>query len=110
MMIGIFKEWLVKYFFVHQIVLKAIRHLAVHVVSALKKTSKVNTILKVVIFKHSAILFRCSMICRWPEPNRTCVSAELQHGPIRHNGAKKNLQLKHKNSLFTLQAFHYNYY
>ena len=33
-----------------------------------KKTSKVNTILKVVIFKHSAILFRCSMICRWPEP------------------------------------------
>jgi hypothetical protein len=42
--------------------------LAVHVVSALKKTSKVNTILKVVIFKHSAILFRCSIICRWPEP------------------------------------------
>ena len=43
---------------------------AVHVVSALKKTSKVNTILKVVIFKHSVILFRCtcSMICRWPEP------------------------------------------
>ena len=33
-----------------------------------KKTSKVNTILKVVIFKHSVILFRCSMICRWPEP------------------------------------------
>ena len=32
------------------------------VVSALKKTSKVNTILKVVIFKHSFILFRCSMI------------------------------------------------
>jgi hypothetical protein len=32
------------------------------VVSALKKTSKVNTILKVVIFKHSVILFRCSMI------------------------------------------------
>ena len=30
--------------------------------------SKVNTILKVVIFKHSVILFRCSMICRWPEP------------------------------------------
>jgi hypothetical protein len=29
------------------------------VVSALKKTSKVNTILKVVIFKHSVILFRC---------------------------------------------------
>jgi hypothetical protein len=29
----------------------------VHVVSALKKPSKVNTILKVVIFKHSAILF-----------------------------------------------------
>jgi hypothetical protein len=28
----------------------------------LKKTSKVNTILKVVIFKHSVILFRCSMI------------------------------------------------
>jgi hypothetical protein len=38
------------------------------VVSALKKTSKVNTILKVVIFKHSVILFRRSMICRWPEP------------------------------------------
>ena len=38
------------------------------VVSALKKTSKVNTILKMVIFKHSVILFRCSMICRWPEP------------------------------------------
>jgi acetyl/propionyl-CoA carboxylase alpha subunit len=33
-----------------------------------------------------------------------------QHGPIRHNGAKKELQLKHKNSLFTLQTFHYNYY
>jgi hypothetical protein len=32
-----------------------------------KKTSKVNTILKVVIFKHSVILFRC-MICKWPEP------------------------------------------
>jgi hypothetical protein len=31
-------------------------------------------------------------------------------GPIRHNGAKKKLQLKHKNSLFTLQTFHYNYY
>ena len=43
-------------------------------VSALKKTSKVNTILKVVIFKHSAILFRCSMICRWPEPNPFCDS------------------------------------
>ena len=39
-----------------------------------KKTSKVNTILKVVIFKHSAILFRCSMICRWPEPNPFCDS------------------------------------
>jgi hypothetical protein len=24
--------------------------------------------------------------------------------------SKKKLQLKHKNSLFTLQAFHYNYY
>ena len=36
--------------------------------SALRKTSKVNTILKVVIFKHSVILFRCSMICGWPEP------------------------------------------
>jgi hypothetical protein len=35
---------------------------------------------------------------------------ELQHSLIRHNGAKKKLQLKHKNSLFTLQAFHYNYY
>ena len=35
---------------------------------------------------------------------------ELQRGPIRHNGAKKKLQLKHKNSLFTLQTFHYNYY
>jgi hypothetical protein len=35
---------------------------------------------------------------------------ELQRGPIRHNGAKKELQLKHKNSLFTLQTFHYNYY
>jgi hypothetical protein len=32
------------------------------VVSAPKKTSKVNTILKVVIFKHSVILFRCSMV------------------------------------------------
>jgi hypothetical protein len=32
------------------------------------ETSKVNTILKVVIFKHSVILFRCSMICKWPEP------------------------------------------
>ena len=31
------------------------------VVSAQKKTSKVNTILKVVIFKHSVILFRCSI-------------------------------------------------
>ena len=31
------------------------------VVSALKKTSKVNTILKVVIFKHSVILFRCTI-------------------------------------------------
>jgi hypothetical protein len=41
---------------------------------------------------------------------QTCVSAELQRGPIRHNGAKKKLQLKHKNSLFTLQTFHYNYY
>jgi hypothetical protein len=40
----------------------------------------------------------------------TCVSAELQRSPIRHNGAKKKLQLKHKNSLFTLQTFHYNYY
>jgi hypothetical protein len=39
-----------------------------------------------------------------------CVSAELQRGPIRHNGAKKKLQLKHKNPLFTLQTFHYNYY
>jgi hypothetical protein len=36
--------------------------------------------------------------------------AELQRGPIRHNGATKKLQLKHKNSLFTLQTFHYNYY
>ena len=34
----------------------------------------------------------------------TCVSAELQRCPIRHNGAKKKLQLKHKNSLFTLQT------
>jgi hypothetical protein len=34
------------------------------------------------------------------------VSAELQRGPIRHNGAKKKLQLKHKTSLFTLQTFH----
>jgi hypothetical protein len=33
-----------------------------------------------------------------------------QRGPIRHNGAKKKLQLKHKNSLFTLQTFHYNNY
>ena len=33
-----------------------------------KKTSKVNPILKVVIFKHSVILFRCSMVYRWPEP------------------------------------------
>ena len=41
---------------------------------------------------------------------QTCVSAELQRGPIRHNGAKKKLQLKRKNSLFTLQTFHYNYY
>jgi hypothetical protein len=57
MTIGIFKEWLFKYFFVHKIVFKAIV-----VVSALKKTLKVNTILKVVIFKHSIILFRCSMI------------------------------------------------
>ena len=32
------------------------------VVSALKKPSKLNTILKVVIFKHSIIFFRCSMI------------------------------------------------
>jgi hypothetical protein len=32
------------------------------VVSALKKTAKVNRILKVIIFKHSVILFRCSMI------------------------------------------------
>ena len=39
-----------------------------HVVSALKRTSKVNTILKVLIFKHSVILFRCSMICWLPEP------------------------------------------
>jgi hypothetical protein len=29
---------------------------------------------------------------------------------IRHNGAKKKLQLKHKNSLFTLQTFHCNNY
>jgi hypothetical protein len=43
-------------------------------------------------------------------PHYNCVSAELQRGPIRHNGAKKNLQLKRKNSLFTLQTFHYNYY
>ena len=42
-------------------------------------------------------------------PVTTCVSAELQRGPIRHNGAKTKLQLKHKNSLFTLQTFHYNY-
>jgi hypothetical protein len=42
--------------------------------------------------------------------NVTCVSAELQRGPIRHNGAKKKLQLKHKHSLFTLQTFHYNNY
>jgi hypothetical protein len=41
---------------------------------------------------------------------QTCVSAELQRGPIRHNRAKTNLQLKRKNSLFTLQTFHYNYY
>jgi hypothetical protein len=41
---------------------------------------------------------------------QTCVSAELQSGPIRHNRAKNKLQLKHKNSLFTLQTFHYNYY
>jgi hypothetical protein len=34
----------------------------------------------------------------------------LQSGPIRHNGANNKLQLKHKNSLFTLQTFHYNYY
>jgi hypothetical protein len=38
------------------------------------------------------------------------VDAELQRGPIRHNGAKKKLKLKHKSSLFTLQTFHYNYY
>jgi hypothetical protein len=37
----------------------------------------------------------------------TIFSAELQRGPILHNGAKKKLQLKHKNSLFTLQTFHY---
>jgi hypothetical protein len=35
---------------------------------------------------------------------------KVSHGPIRHIGAKKKLQLKHKNSLFTLQTFHYNYY
>jgi hypothetical protein len=35
---------------------------------------------------------------------------DKQRGPIRHNEAKKKLQLKHKNSLFTLQTFHYNYY
>jgi hypothetical protein len=35
---------------------------------SIKKTSKVNTILKVVIFKNYVILYRCSMICRWPEP------------------------------------------
>jgi hypothetical protein len=38
------------------------------------------------------------------------IRGELQRGPIRHNGAKKKLQLKHKNSLFTLQTFHYNNY
>jgi hypothetical protein len=27
-----------------------------------------NSVLKMVIFKHSVILFRCSIICRWPEP------------------------------------------
>jgi hypothetical protein len=56
-------------------------HMTVTVL-ALKKTSKVNTILKVVIFKHSIILFRCSMICRWSEPwnFKTChfrISNEL---------------------------------
>ena len=41
---------------------------------------------------------------------QTCVSAELQSGPICHNGAKNKLKVKNKNSLFTLQTFHYNYY
>jgi len=36
--------------------------------STKKNPSKVNIISKVVILKHSVILFRCSMICRWPEP------------------------------------------
>jgi hypothetical protein len=106
-MIGIFKKWQVKYFFVHKIVLKAILVFCLsdtgsscHVTVmgslivlvnkradwnvpvsyikymsscsacgfSIKKTSKVNTILKVVIFKNYVILFRCSMICRWPEP------------------------------------------
>jgi hypothetical protein len=57
-----------------------------------------------------------SIICRcWCNDHRSwkryrfpsLVSAELH---IRHNGAKKKLQLKHKNSLFTLQTFHYSYY
>ena len=32
--------------------------------------------------------------CNNVAPVTTCVSAELQRGPIRHNGTKKKLQLK----------------
>jgi hypothetical protein len=60
----------------------------------------------------------CFLWCMGPIQNRhiqvmveleICMP-ELQRGPIRHNGAEKKLQLKHKNSLFTLQTFHYNNY
>ena len=39
-----------------------------------------------------------------------CLGRATTRSHIRHNGAKQNLQLKRKNSLFTLQTFHYNYY
>jgi hypothetical protein len=42
--------------------------------------------------------------------NNVAPVTNLCLGRARHNGAKKKLQLKHKNSLFTLQTFHYNYY
>ena len=52
--------WLINLFY--SILYKIHVTLQCIVVSALKKTSKVNTILKVVIFKHSVILFRCDLV------------------------------------------------
>ena len=76
------------------------------VVSALKKTSKVNTILKVVIFKHSVILFRCSIwFGRWPEPwnfktSHFRILYSFPSGTILWNSLPPNLKLIQDIDLF----------